>query len=426
VLLTCDIQYFKRIAEIAGHMMSPLSPLYIAPFSDERIRLYLRKRLSIWQRGRRRKAESLVRRFPRVMARPLVLSYIESLTGPGVNLKKPSQIYATILNAWIEEEQKFLPPKGNLRSYAYALAVKIFSDPERRVHGRIPSAEVETLAKRFGIDPATWRLSGRSLIHRDVEGNYRFFHRSFLDFLFAQQVVANGPEAAKVPLHEWTDEIKNFIVDALERRPWRFPFFFVSFGKGGIDRGESGEAMPVQPFALSIYPVTNREYEEFDPAHRVLRNEYSDKDDQPVVNVSWEEAQGYCRWLTEKTGETYRLPTETEWEFAAAGTGKRAYPWGNENPGVERANFIDGKIMKTTSVVSYPLGMTPEGLYNMAGNIWEWCDDWYNRQEKFRVMRGGSFFDLGHFLKCDFRLGADANDRTSYIGFRVVKEIKHC
>ncbi|MGA1794941.1 MAG: SUMF1/EgtB/PvdO family nonheme iron enzyme [bacterium] len=425
VVLTCDMHHFKRIEKIAADTMSTFSPLYLSPLSDQQIRLLLRTRLPFWQKGRRRRAESIVRRFPRAMACPLALSNIRSLTDPGVNLKRPSQIYASILNTWMEEEQKSLGQKGNLRSFAGALAVKVFTDPAARIHGRIPSNEVEPLAKRFGIDPATWRLSDRSLIQRDVQGDYRFAYRFFLDFLFARQIAANNSEAAKVPMNAWTGDTKAFIVDALERRPWRYPLFFVSFGEGIIDRDESGQAIPMHPFDMCIYPVTNREYEEFDPAHRVLRNEYSDKDDQPVVNVTWEDAQGYCRWLTDKTGDTYRLPTEAEWEFAARGGGKRAYPWGNEGPTIERVNFIDTKIMKTTAVVSFPLGMTPEGLYNMAGNTWEWCDDWYNRKENFRVIRGGSFFDLGHFLRCDFRLGADANERTNYIGFRVVKEIRN-
>jgi formylglycine-generating enzyme required for sulfatase activity len=190
-----------------------------------------------------------------------------------------------------------------------------------------------------------------------------------------------------------------------------------------MQMGETGKTVTIKPFKMSIYPVTNREYEEFDPSHRSMRNEYSDKDDQPIVNVSWEEADRYCKWLSEQMDENYRLPTEEEWEFAAGGIGKRTYPWGNEKPTIERANFIDSRIMKTTSVDSYPSGITPEGLFNMAGNVWEWCDDWYNKKQKFRIIRGGSFFDLEHYLRCVFRLGADMDDRTNYISFRVVRGV---
>ena len=95
----------------------------------------------------------------------------------------------------------------------------------------------------------------------------------------------------------------------------------------------------------------------------------------------------------------------------------------NEKPSKELANYIDSKIMKTKPVNSYPLGITPEGLFSMAGNVWEWCEDWYNEKQNFRVIRGGSFFDLEHYLHCVYRIGAESNERTNYIGFRVVRDV---
>jgi len=172
-------------------------------------------------------------------------------------------------------------------------------------------------------------------------------------------------------------------------------------------------------FYLAKYPVTNLEYEQFDPAHKEKRNEYSDQDDQPAIYVSWEDANNYCKWLSKKTGKKYRLPTEAEWEFAASGGGKREYPWGNEKPTPERANY-DPNLGKTAPIGSYPLGMTPEGLFDMAGNVWEWCADWYDKNPKNgHVVRGGSWFLTVFNLLCSYRLWNYPVYRYSYVGFRV-------
>ena len=173
-------------------------------------------------------------------------------------------------------------------------------------------------------------------------------------------------------------------------------------------------------FEMSKYLVTNKGYEEFDPSHKKKRDQYSDEDNQPVVYVSWEEANKYCQWLSQKTGQNYRLPTEEEWEFAASGGGKRQYPWGNEEPDLNRANY-DNKVGKTMPVGSYPDGATPEGLMDMAGNVWEWCEDWYDEDEDTRVLRGGAFSYGREALRCASR-GDDFPLYQNYgIGFRVVR-----
>jgi len=172
-------------------------------------------------------------------------------------------------------------------------------------------------------------------------------------------------------------------------------------------------------FYLAKYQVTNLEYEQFDPAHKSKRNRNSDQNDQPVIYVSWDDANNYCKWLSKKTGKSYRLPTEAEWEFAASGGGKLKYPWGNENPTPKRANYLASKIGKTTPVGFYPLGMTPEGLFDMAGNVWEWCADWYDKDKDIRVLRGGSWYFTEFVLQCSIRLGLNPGYRNYYAGFRV-------
>ena len=170
-----------------------------------------------------------------------------------------------------------------------------------------------------------------------------------------------------------------------------------------------------------------------------FRSKYDDnrkfnKENQPVVGVSWYAARAYCLWLTMLAGKSieYRLPTEQEWEWAAGGkrdeTEKervlkvRKYPWGYEpTPTTKHANYgqIEGA---TTAVGSYPDGATPEGLYDMAGNVWEWMGNLYRKDKNWKSLRGGSWYDWSEFLACSARGSGFVPDGRDYvIGFRVVR-----
>ncbi len=157
-------------------------------------------------------------------------------------------------------------------------------------------------------------------------------------------------------------------------------------------------------------------------------------DDQPVVGITWYAARAYCLWLSllESSGRDstlYRLPTEVEWEWAAGGQRGakvqrvRQWPW-SEDEGelsVRLANYYDSKIGATTPVGSYPDGATPEGLHDMAGNVWEWMDNWYEEKEAARSLRGGSWGSGSEFLRCSFRFNGYPGGRLNCIGFRVVR-----
>ena len=152
-------------------------------------------------------------------------------------------------------------------------------------------------------------------------------------------------------------------------------------------------------------------------------------DDQPVVGVTWYAARSYCLWLSlvESKGDhsdLYRLPMEPEWEWAAAGKEKREYPWGNAEPTPKLANYVESNIGATTPVGSYPEGATPEGLYDMAGNVWEWQENrfGYEKYPDARALRGGSWYDNTVNLCCSSRYDVFVPElRLDYIGFRVVR-----
>lgn len=174
--------------------------------------------------------------------------------------------------------------------------------------------------------------------------------------------------------------------------------------------------------------------EERDLVNR-FRSTYDDdrkfnKDEQPVVGVSWFDARAYCLWLSMLSGSEYRLPTEEEWEWAAGGRREephgvlkvKAYPWGDKpEPTRKHANF-DRNEGATTPVGRYPDGATPEGLYDIAGNVWEWMENWSNEFPKLKALCGGSWLVQPDALGCSARLSYYPDFSNDYhFGFRVVR-----
>lgn len=159
-------------------------------------------------------------------------------------------------------------------------------------------------------------------------------------------------------------------------------------------------------------------------------------DNHPVVCVSWDDARAYCKWLSHKKGLSFKLSTEAQWEKASRGTDKREYPWGDQVPDKDLANFASN-IGKTTPVGSYPDGASPYGLLDMAGNVWEWCNDWYKsdyykksptknppgpESDSKRVQRSGSWnYDAG-YLRCAFRGNGTSSLCSPHVGFRLCQD----
>ena len=196
---------------------------------------------------------------------------------------------------------------------------------------------------------------------------------------------------------------------------------------------------PVKPvwldaFYLDEHEVTNEQYAVFvkatrhrAPVHWPQGKLPAGKEKLPVVNVSWDDAVAYTKWAGK------RLPTEAEWERACRGvTEGKKYPWGDQNPNAKLARFnvIDGP----GEVCKFPPNYF--GLYDMAGNVWEWVSDWYEKDyyqraparnpqgpEKgmYRVLRGGSWADVTKYLTCANRSWARPAERSPNIGFRCAK-----
>ncbi|MGH9845885.1 MAG: SUMF1/EgtB/PvdO family nonheme iron enzyme [Blastocatellia bacterium] len=176
--------------------------------------------------------------------------------------------------------------------------------------------------------------------------------------------------------------------------------FVMGRNDGSPDEGPAHE-VEIKPFFLDVQEVTNQEYRKFvdatgrpAPKHWKLNGSYSpDGAGLPVTYVSWEDAASYAKWANK------RLPTEAEWEYAARGGGKAyLYPWGNQwQPGY--ANVDSKGQTKPSPVRSFEKDLSLFGIYDLAGNVSEWVQDFYSDRygarpdQQFRVYRGGNFLD---------------------------------
>jgi len=198
----------------------------------------------------------------------------------------------------------------------------------------------------------------------------------------------------------------------------------------GSNDGDADEAPPhpvtVAPFFLDLTETTNDEFAAFMQATGYqARSVRLGEGNHPVTRITWDDANAYCAWAGK------RLPTEAEWEFAARGSDGRIYPWGNDwDPA--KANGRETGIRSTTAVGSFGAGASPFGVLDMAGNVREWTADWYDKYpgssfysqffNKFRVHRGGGWFDDAEDLRVANRNGGPPESANDDLGFRCAQD----
>jgi formylglycine-generating enzyme required for sulfatase activity len=211
----------------------------------------------------------------------------------------------------------------------------------------------------------------------------------------------------------------------------------------GSDDGDEDEKpkheVKINNFYMSKYEITVDEYRNFCSAtgRNFGEEESWSKANHPAIYVSWNIATEYCKWLSSETNKKYRLPTEAEWEYAAAGGKKsKGYKYsGNEN--IDQVAWYQGSIPEDGTQPVGSLDPNELGIYDMSGNVWEWCldtykSDYYSVSEKenpkgaktgnWKIVRGGSWADKASYARITYRQSNLPGNAGFNDGFRIVRE----
>ncbi|MBI3682456.1 MAG: SUMF1/EgtB/PvdO family nonheme iron enzyme [Acidobacteria bacterium] len=440
--LPVRVRHGEEEIELAGRKGFDLA--HLCEFDEEQIRRALQLRIpEKWEDTFNR--IKLLPNIEDLSHRPVLLDMIAQ-TLP--RIVRPEDLnLATLYQEYTEELLKYrvtdISPEAR-RGFVRTIALRM--KPENKY--TIPHTEFPTLVDSY------FRLEGnpekiayyerdirtQSYLVRDDPGNYKFAHKSILEY-FVARVVAEMLERGDICDCPLTDAIATFahyllapahpyerrIQDGMVYVP-AGPFIFGSESESNLQIASIPE-----PYWIDQFPVTNAQFCEFLNAKRPPEKEleewidvgssriyagrtYSVKqgyENHPVVWVSWHGANAYTRWANK------RLPTEQEWEKAARGIDGRRFPWG-EDFDKTRCNTREGGVYDTTPVGRYGApGASPFGCEDMAGNVWEWTSSLYRKDEDDRVVRGGSWRRgrSGGF-RCAFRSRSRPDYRYGLVGFR--------
>jgi hypothetical protein len=226
VVLSCRSQFFHReeeitretgIAKIGARKMGDageytFQKLYLAPFSDHEVRKFLSRRYPLWRMKARRRAVEVISKFSDLSARPMLLAYIDDLLIQGIPLELVTDAYARIVSAWLQREGRLVQDLSTMRMFLDKLAVNVYLHRAARGGEHVSVQEITQLAEQWHVHLEQWKLTGRSLLNRDAEGNYKFAHRSIMEYLFVQTCLAGDSRGYDV---EWTDQMLTFAAEII-------------------------------------------------------------------------------------------------------------------------------------------------------------------------------------------------------------------
>lgn len=304
--------------------------------------------------------------------------------------------------------------------------------------GRNASQSANALcAKLAGVLPPGWRYEIRPVTIATEEGESSKEIPCFRNSL--------GMEFVHIPAGRFDMGSKTAAATTAKR--------FGGDAKDYADERPRHAVRITRAFLMGATEVTNAQYRRFRPGHcsGYYEGQSLDGDSHPAACVSQDDGRDFCAWLSRQDGLNYRLPTEAEWEYACRAGSTSPYPWGDEIRG-DRCNFADANAaslpwrdekVNDGFAVTSPVGSYPAnafGLYDMTGNLWEWCADWYgdkyyaespasdppgapSNRNMCRVLRGGSWMNAAGFCRSSFRLMASQANRSVNNGLRIVVEI---
>lgn len=471
VVITCRTQYFPgqeddpyeiKVKRPDEHGFYKLRKFYLSPFTMQEVKQYLRKKygfLPFINRNKKRQALQVVGQAKHLVMRPMMLSYIDLLVGPTRKLDTDYVIYDTLVEEWLKREadkRKFGEAErqtfiDNLRQVSEQTALRLLAVKRAENRAYLTKTEAVAVAEQYQIPLRPEEVTGQSLLSCDGVGNWKFAHKSIWEFFLAKRVLSDVAFASAFHFADM-DMVEHFVAQ-------RLPGFIYVEG-GTFERGEPKHQVKVGGFWMGKYPVTQAEYSKLmgrNPAH------FKNDKNNPVEQVSWQDAIAFCNQLNTQHGlppayneagqlltadgqvaqsaatvSGFRLPTEAEWEYAARG--------GRQSQGYTYSGSNDlkkvGWYKENAGGKTQPIGrLAPNELrlYDMSGNVWEWCQDWYDREYysrcqkqaqiedpigpdtgSDRVVRGGCWnYDAG-YCQSTYRYGLNPGNRARDLGFRLV------
>ncbi len=482
-----DQPYILKIPRFGREGFHELVKLYLSPFDKSQINHYLNKKygiLKIWNYKKKLVAASVVENSPKLMVRPMLLSYIDYLVDDSNReFKHTYDIYNTLIDKWIDREvikrkHKFKDQdkfRRSLYDYSRHVALEIYS--KRKENNLLTKEEALEICHNNNIELKNYEITGQSLLTRDALQNWKFAHKSILEFFIAKEAIQDMCFLMEVDF-SGIDMALQFYREKAEYIYIKGGTFLMGSPDTEEGRNEECEVehrVKVNDFYLAKHTVTLKQFEKFieetdyqTDAEKgggsrvwtgknwqlksavnwrcdVKGNIQKDKQ-HPVIHVSWNDATEYCQWLNNKMNATYRLPTEAQWEYACRAGTKTPFSTG-KNLTSKQANY-DGKypyknnpkgkfVGKTTPVGSYLPNAW--GIFDMHGNVWEWCQDWYDenyyetckrkgivenpsgpKTGSYRVLRGGGWHYGAQDCRSAYRSADRPDGRYDPFGFRLV------
>ncbi len=480
VILTSRTQFFRSgreeweilAREPARPLRGPASlpyperfeRIYVSPFGNDEIKDYLnlalgkKKALDFW--------DNIIEKvfdIKDLAKRPILLDLITKHSEDISKIRgvvTPAKVYETVTEGWRKREGGRVPE--NIMLFMEELAYRMFTRQESQLHFDTLKEAIDlyfdgATRKKFALslDNLDYQIRNCSFLSRHTRGYYAFAHRSFIEYFIARKLAREIPED-KAKEIKITDQTALFVSELMDPSVYerieppqgvKIPENMVYVPPGQFIMGERNNILITsfkKGFFIDKYPVTNAQFcaflnergnqqeggRELINLERSYQNERwrirKDGDrfavepgfeNHPVIYVTWYGAIAYAQ----RAGK--RLPAEEEWEKAARGIDGRVYPWGNEFD-KKKCNIDESGNDHTTPVKKYQEGHSPYGCFDMAGNVWEWTDSWYDEgKEEFKVLRGSSWDDLRNAARCASRDGYSPEFRFSSYGFRCARTL---
>jgi formylglycine-generating enzyme required for sulfatase activity len=465
VIITCRTQFFPARMESPGKIELggyKCYAKYLSFFDNEKVDEYLRKRFSkkilifkLKDKRKINKAKKIIDKMGSLRCRPMLLAHIDDFMKNESKLTGDMdeyEVYNVLLDNWLaREETKTRKPKEELLKACMLLAVEMQIKKVRA----IPGTDLRKLVASFpGIERVeSIDVEGRSLLNKNSQGDYRFSHYSIQEFLVAKYILANPGEKlieetgitdfiwkmllviVRIPgitrmRQLGIETIPDFVIKKLLEIEWiKIPAGRFQMGSKEYS-GETVHTVSLDSFYMSKTVVTFDQYGLF--CVETGRDNPGDKGwgrgNRPVINVSWNDANEFCKWLSGIIGKKVHLPTEAQWEYAC-----RAETTGERYGKLEDIAWYGDNSNRRTHPVAQKQP-NAYGLYDMLGNVWEWCNDYYGKYPNksvtnptgpkygpLRILRGGGWLNDGRYARSAYRCGSDPAVRSYDSGLRLAR-----